>query len=116
MGPNGMQVIESASDVIKEQTPGIVVGQSPAVSASEDDDDDDDDEEPIGLAPGTIAGYNTADILSVVSDSAEQGLALLSNWLGLIPSGNSTTTTPEIETPAEEDVATETPQSSDSDS
>lgn len=34
----------------------------------------------------TIAGYNTADILAAVNASAEEGIALISNWLGL--SGN----------------------------
>lgn len=42
---------------------------------------------------GTIAGYNTADILAAVSDSAEEGIALLSGWFGLTPAavGNETT-------------------------
>lgn len=108
MGPNGMQVIESASDVIKEQTPGNAA-QPPAAAASvAGDDDDDDDEDPTAapVAPGTIAGYNTVDILSAVSDSAEEGLALLSSWFGLTPTGNSTAT-PETDAVAEDDVATE---------
>lgn len=57
-----------------------------------DEDDDGDDEAP--SAPGgIIAGYNTADILAAVSDSAEEGIALLSNWFGLTPAvapGNET--------------------------
>lgn len=108
MGPNGMDVIESASDVIKEQTPGNSA-QSPAVGSGEDDDDEDEDTTVAPVAPGTIAGYNTIDILSAVSDSAEEGLALLSSWFGLTPSsGNSTTTTAaQTEAPVEDEVATE---------
>lgn len=103
MGPNGMQVIESASDVIKEQTPGNAA--QPESPLEEDDDDDEDTPAAVG-GTGTIAGYNTVDILSAVSDSAEEGLALLSSWLGLVPSGNSTKA-PETETPLEDEVATE---------
>lgn len=49
-------------------------------------DEDDDSADDVTSAPGgTIAGYNTADILAAVSDSAEEGIALLSNWFGLTP-------------------------------
>lgn len=107
MGPNGMQVIESASDVIKEQTPGnSAQPQGAAASVSEDEDDDEDDTTSAPVAPGTIAGYNTLDILSAVSDTAEEGLALLSSWFGLVQSGNSTTPA-DTDSSAEDEVVTE---------
>lgn len=112
MGPNGMQVIESASDVIKEQTP---TDAAPPSTGNDDDEDDDEEDVPAataagGVAPGTIGGFNTIDILTAVSDSAEEGLALLSNWFGLNTSGNATQTTvapneeavTEVPTPAED--------------
>lgn len=49
-------------------------------------DEDNESDDVVPSAPGgTIAGYNTADILAAVSDSAEEGIALLSNWFGLSP-------------------------------
>lgn len=81
MGPNGMTVAESNEDIIKEQIPDSGAAPAPAAapSATDDDDDDTDDEE----TSGTLGGYSTADILAAVSDSAEEGIALLSNWFGL---------------------------------
>lgn len=80
MGPRGMEISESSADIIKEQLPGE---QSAAATSATDDDDDDDADEDEAGAPGTIAGYNTADILAAVTNSAEQGIALLTNWLGI---------------------------------
>lgn len=58
-----------------------------SASTTQPEDEDDDDEEEDTTEPnvegGTIAGYNTADILHFVNDSAEEGIALISNWLGL---------------------------------
>lgn len=81
MGPGGMQVIESSNDVIKEQQP-----KQEIVDTTEAQGDTESDED----GPDTIAGYNTADILAAVNDSAETGIALISNWLGLAPSQNDT--------------------------
>lgn len=53
----------------------------------EDEDDDDEDTTETNIGGETIAGYNTADILAAVNASAEEGIALISNWLGL--TGNS---------------------------
>ncbi len=54
----------------------------PAESEDEDDDEEDSTTE-TNVGDDTIAGYNTADILAAVNASAEQGIALISNWLGL---------------------------------
>lgn len=83
MGPNGMSIAESNADIINEQIPGAVANGAPAQTegAGDADDDDADDE---AVLPGTLGGYSTADILAAVSDSAEEGIALLSNWFGLV--------------------------------
>lgn len=89
-----MEISESSADIIKEQLPGV---QNAAGPAGDADDEDEDETGP----PSTIAGYNTADLLAVVTDSAEQGIALLSSWLGL-----STATTAAEETSATGDDET----------
>lgn len=81
MGPGGMQVIESSNDVIKEQQPKQEIVDTPEAQDGPESDED---------GPDTIAGYNTADILAAVNDSAETGIALISNWLGISPSQNET--------------------------
>lgn len=86
MGPNGMTIAESNADIINEQIPGSVANGAPAPvapAATADAEGDDDDDE--AVLPGTLGGYSTADILAAVSDSAEEGIALLSNWFGLAP-------------------------------
>lgn len=77
MGPNGMQVIESSQEVIKEQQPNEEEEKGPPTSASTDPSTEE--------GPETLAGFSAADILAAVNDSAEQGISLLSNWLGLSP-------------------------------
>ncbi|XP_058056276.1 uncharacterized protein LOC131207670 [Anopheles bellator] len=83
MGPNGMEVIKSAEEQIREQipseseestTPIAVVGeQSPAPVAA-------------GNATSALSlldDLSTADILAAVSESTDEGIAMISNWLGL---------------------------------
>jgi len=82
MGPNGMEVIESSVQVINEQQPKDPNAQP---TAEEEEEDEDTTETTVG--GDTIAGYNTADILAAVNASAEEGIALISNWLGI--TGNS---------------------------
>lgn len=81
MGPNGMTVIESSQEVIKEQQPNEEVDKSPTSSASTDTTTEE--------GPETLAGFSAADILAAVNDSAEEGISLLSNWLGLTPSNQT---------------------------
>lgn len=83
MGPNGMQLIESAQEVIKEQQPNEEADKvSPAGPPS------------IEEGPETLAGFSAADILAAVNDSAEEGISLLSNWLGI----NNQTAPEKVET------------------
>lgn len=78
-------------------------------SNASSDEDDDDDEQSATNSPTseTIAGYSTADILAAVSDSAEQGIALLSNWFGISPTAAANQTAIDTnEKSDEEEVAT----------
>lgn len=72
MGPRGMEVIQSPAEVIEEQQPEADKTDSNGTSSESE-------------GPDSLAGYSAEDILAVVNESAEQGIALLSNWLGLAP-------------------------------
>lgn len=95
MGANGMTVIESSVDVIKEQEPAKEQTEDkdkkpekPEEEESEDESSESEDE-----GPTSIAGLNTDDIIAAVNKSADEGIALISNWLGLNKSkANSTET------------------------
>lgn len=71
MGPNGMQVVESPVEVIKEQQPieNAELNQPAGNGTAE--------------GPESLAGYSAEDILAAVNESAETGIAIISNWLGL---------------------------------
>lgn len=73
MSPSGMEIIQSPEQVISEtlETEKVDI---PANTTSVDDE-----------GPESLAGYTAEDILAAVNESAEQGIALISNWLGLAP-------------------------------
>lgn len=97
MGPNGMQVIESSSEVIKEQQPTEESVKNPSSTETSTEE-----------GPDTIAGLSAADILAAVNDSAEEGISLLSNWLGL--NGNQTTAEKVEASTAHPELVTQVPQ------
>uniref|UniRef100_A0A182P4S6 DUF4773 domain-containing protein n=1 Tax=Anopheles epiroticus TaxID=199890 RepID=A0A182P4S6_9DIPT len=80
MGPKGMEVIKSAEEQIKEQIPSeseetttpvaVVVEEKPATGNSTS-------------ALSLLDNLSTADILAAVSESTDEGIAMISNWLGL---------------------------------
>lgn len=70
MGPHGMEVIQSPAEVIEEQQPEADKIDTNGTSSEAE-------------GPDSLAGYSAEDILAVVNESAEQGIALLTNWLGL---------------------------------
>ncbi|KFB48184.1 AGAP008005-PA-like protein [Anopheles sinensis] len=83
MGPKGMEVIKSAEEQIKEQIPSEseetpsttlapVVEEKPAVPAGNSTS-----------AVSLLDNISTADILAAVSESTDEGIAMISNWLGL---------------------------------
>uniref|UniRef100_A0A182JE21 DUF4773 domain-containing protein n=1 Tax=Anopheles atroparvus TaxID=41427 RepID=A0A182JE21_ANOAO len=83
MGPKGMEVIKSAEEQIKEQipseseetaptTPAATVEEKPVVAAGNDTS-----------ALSLLDNLSTADILAAVSESTDEGIAMISNWLGL---------------------------------
>lgn len=73
MGPNGMEVIQSPDDIISETQPleGDKVDGNSTIGDGE--------------GPDSLAGYTAEDILAAVNESAEQGIALITNWLGIAP-------------------------------
>lgn len=85
MGPDGMHVIESPTEVIKEQEPESV------------DESDKIDGNGTISETDALAGISATDILAAVNESAEQGIAIISNWLGLLPNGTSEETAEQVE-------------------
>ncbi|XP_035775320.1 uncharacterized protein LOC118457671 [Anopheles albimanus] len=82
MGPNGMEVIKSAEEQIREQipseseettvTPSVVpVPEKPTPAGNSTS------------ALSLLDNLSTADILAAVSESTDEGIAMISNWLGL---------------------------------
>lgn len=72
MGPSGMEVIQSPTDIINELQPQ----ESDKVETNSTSEEE---------GPDSLAGYTAEDILAAVNESAEQGIALISNWLGIAP-------------------------------
>lgn len=77
MGPNGMEVIQSSEEVIQEQNPSLPEA------------DKDKNTNANGTSEEILDGLTAADILTAVNESAEQGIALLTNWLGLAPNATA---------------------------
>lgn len=74
MGPNGMEVIQSPEEQIQEQKPEVEA---------------DKDSNGTAASAEILDGITAADILTAVNESAEQGIALLTNWLGLAPNATA---------------------------
>uniref|UniRef100_A0A182NTN4 DUF4773 domain-containing protein n=1 Tax=Anopheles dirus TaxID=7168 RepID=A0A182NTN4_9DIPT len=82
MGPKGMEVIKSAEEQIKEQIPSETSEEttSPApVAAVEEKPTTGNSTSALSL----LDNLSTADILAAVSESTDEGIAMISNWLGL---------------------------------
>lgn len=89
MGPHGMEVIQSPAEVIEEQQP-----ESDKINANGTSSE--------AEGPDSLAGYSAEDILAAVNESAEQGIALLSNWLGIAPNAtDEASTEPNLSTDVE---------------
>lgn len=86
MGPKGVELIKSSEDEIKEQQPQEVTEET--IPAREDEKKE---AEPKPSVPATnstsplsiLDNLTTADILAAVSESTDEGIAMISNWLGL---------------------------------
>ncbi|XP_052897791.1 uncharacterized protein LOC128304625 [Anopheles moucheti] len=80
MGPKGMEVIKSAEEQIKEQIPSESEENTSAPAAAVE-------EKPATgnstSALSLLDNLSTADILAAVSESTDEGIAMISNWLGL---------------------------------
>lgn len=107
MGPKGVELIKSSEDEIQEQQPLESAESVPLVA----DEKKNEDEPAKPIAPPAAAAANstsplslldtlsTADILAAVSESTDEGIAMISNWLGLgistKPEQSDSTTTDE---------------------
>lgn len=100
MSPRGMEIIQSPAEIINEQ--------KPLESSDKVDNGNSTSEDSEG--PESLAGYTAEDILAAVNESAEQGIALITNWLGIAPNATDEATpeTNSISPPAQSQYATET--------
>ncbi|XP_053675882.1 uncharacterized protein LOC128726118 [Anopheles nili] len=80
MGPKGMEVIKSAEEQIKEQIPSESEETTPTpVVTGEEKPTASNSTSTLSL----LDNLSTADILAAVSESTDEGIAMISNWLGL---------------------------------
>lgn len=87
MGPKGVELIQSSEDEIKEQQPA----ESTENSSLKADEKKVEETPAKPIAPaGNITSplslldnLSTADILAAVSESTDEGIKMISNWLGL---------------------------------
>lgn len=85
MSPRGMEVIPTPPELQQQQQQ-----QQAALGLAElDKTDGNGTAEDGDEGPDSLAGYTAEDILSAVNESAQQGIALLSNWLGLAPNATA---------------------------
>lgn len=99
MSSRGMEIIQSPNDVINELKP-LETDKDGGNSTVDDDE-----------GPDSIAGYTAEDILNAVNESAEQGIALITNWLGLSPNATTDEVAPEansVAPPAQPQYVSET--------
>lgn len=78
MTPRGMEIIQPPSELQPQQEAALGLTELDKADANSTNEDADE-------GPDSLAGYTAEDILSAVNESAQQGIALLSNWLGLAP-------------------------------
>lgn len=78
MSPNGMEVIESPTQIINELQPQ----ETEKIETNTTSDE----------GPDSLAGYTAEDILAAVNESAEQGIQLITNWLGIAPNATDDST------------------------
>lgn len=91
MGPKGVELIKSSEDEIKEQQP-VESAESTPLTADEKKENDEEPAQPAVIAPAVsnttsplslLDNLSTADILAAVSESTDEGIAMISKWLGL---------------------------------
>lgn len=96
MGPKGMEVAQSSEQIINEQIPAAAADAATAATSTTTETGNGvasaaATAPPFSSPSDLLAGYSTSDILAAVSDSAEEGIALLTNWFGL-----ATTEAPDV--------------------
>lgn len=103
MGPKGVELIKSSEDEIKEQQPQESVEPAPVTA---DEKKVEDEPKPV-VAPALnitsplslLDNLSTADILAAVSESTDEGIAMISSWFGL--GGNKVQNPEQSQSPAD---------------
>lgn len=89
MGPKGVELIKSSDEEIKEQQPQESTPETTPIPIPADEKKEEEEAKPVVPAlnitsPLSILdNLSTADILAAVSESTDEGIAMISNWLGL---------------------------------
>ncbi|XP_058445836.1 uncharacterized protein LOC131426998 isoform X2 [Malaya genurostris] len=93
MGPKGIELIKSSEDEIKEQQPNESTTEiTPSPADEKKVETEEEVEEPKPIVPpasnttsplSILDNLSTADILAAVSESTDEGIAMISSWLGL---------------------------------
>lgn len=86
MSPKGVVLIKSSEEEIKEQQP-----QESVERVNTENEKKEEDDEPKPVVPATnvtsplsiLDNLSTADILAAVSESTDEGIAMISSWFGL---------------------------------
>lgn len=81
MSQNGMEIIPSPPEIVNG-----VPDESDKLDVNNNSTADDDS------GPDSLAGYTAEDLLAAVNESAQQGIALLTNWLGIAPNATDEAT------------------------
>lgn len=82
MSPRGMEVIPPPPELQQQQQAALSLAELDKTDGNSTAEDGDE-------GPDSLAGYTAEDLLSAVNESAQQGIALLSNWLGLAPNATA---------------------------
>ncbi|XP_055640227.1 uncharacterized protein LOC129777773 isoform X2 [Toxorhynchites rutilus septentrionalis] len=86
MGPSGVELIKSSEEEIKEQQPQESTDAAPVITEEKNVGDEQNSISPAQNVTSPLSildNLSTADILAAVSESTDEGIAMISNWLGL---------------------------------
>ncbi|XP_055550776.1 uncharacterized protein LOC129733174 isoform X2 [Wyeomyia smithii] len=90
MGPKGVELIKSSEEEIKEQQPQESVTETTTQPPADEKKVAEDELKPVVTPTLNITSplsildnLSTADILAAVSESTDEGIAMISSWFGL---------------------------------
>ncbi|XP_053691733.1 uncharacterized protein LOC128740226 [Sabethes cyaneus] len=90
MGPKGVELIKSSEEEIKEQHPQESIPDTTPQPPTGEKKAEDEEPKPVAAPTLNITSplsildtLSTADILAAVSESTDEGIAMISSWFGL---------------------------------